>query len=96
MDAKQYLKEIFQFGIYKLDNNLCTPEEIDSLADAVKDNLDLQATISDLAKFFDVPELNVRVAINQKLLSKPRRRVLYRFQDFIKVAPEKWHAKRKA
>ena len=93
MDAKQYLKEIFQFGIYKLDNNLCTPEEIDSIADAMKSNLDLRGTIADLAKFYGVPELNVRTTISRKMLSKPTRRVYYKFQDFINIAPEKWHKK---
>lgn len=94
MDAKETLKELFKFGIYKLDNNLCTPEEIDSLADMVKSGLDLQATIPDLAKFFGVSEQNVRTTINRKMIEKPRRRVVYSFPSFIKIAPEKWRIKR--
>lgn len=90
MDSKQELKEIFQYAIYKLDNNLCTPEEIDSCADVAKSTLDLEGTVPDIAKFYGVTEHQVRNTINRKLLSKPKRRVHYRFQDFMKIAQEKW------
>ena len=90
MDSKQQLKEMFQYAIYKLDNNLCTPEEIDSFADAAKAHLNLLATAEELADFYKVSEHQVRSAINRKLLSKPKRRVYYRFLDFMKVAPDKW------
>ena len=95
MDAKQELKELFQFGIYKLDNNLCTPEEIDSLADVVKQTLDLQASIPDMARFYGVSEQNVRTTINRKMFGKPSRRVYYRFIEFMKIAPERWRRKDK-
>lgn len=88
--AVRTLKEIFEFGIYKLDNNLCTPEEIDCLADAAKSTLNLQASIPDLARFFGVSEQKVRNTINRKLLDKPKRRVYYPFQSFLRIAPKKW------
>lgn len=90
MDAKQHLKEIFQFGIYKLDNNLCTPEEIESVSHILQERLDLHATIEDLAKFYNVPESRVRNTINRKMIEKPKRRVYYRFNSFMKIVPEKW------
>lgn len=90
MDAKQTLKEAFQFGIYKLDNNLCTPEEIESLSRTAMKNLDMQASVEDLAKFYGVPESKIRNTINRKMLEKPKRRVYYRFLSFQKIAPEKW------
>ena len=91
MDSKQELKEIFEFAIYKLDNNLCTPDEMNSFADAAKEHLNLLATTEEMAKFYGVSDHQVRSAINRKLISKPKRRVYYRFLDFMKVAPEKWH-----
>lgn len=90
MDAKQHLKEIFQFGIYKLDNNLCTPEEIESASRIVQESLQMNASIEDLAKFYDVPESRIRNTINRKMIEKPKRRVYYRFNSFMKIAPEKW------
>lgn len=88
--AAKILKDLFQFGIYKLDNNLCTPEELDCLADAAKNNLNLQASIPDLANFFGVSEQKVRNTINRKMIAKPTRRVTYPFQSFLRIAPEKW------
>ena len=91
--VKENLKELFQFGIYKLENNLCTPEEIRSVERMIESNLELDGTITDIATFFDKPEVNVRVVINQKLIAKPKRKVLYPFVKFLKVAPRKWFEK---
>lgn len=88
--VKRHLKEILQFGIYKLDNNLCTPEEIRSVERMVEGNLEMDASIKDIATFFNKPEVNVRVAINQKLIAKPKRVILYPFLKFLKIAPRKW------
>ena len=74
--VKKNLKEVFQFGIYKLDNNLCTPEEIRSVGRMVGGNVEMDASIKELAEFFGKPEVNVRVVINQKLIAKPKRKVL--------------------
>jgi len=90
---KQNLKELFQFGIYKLDNNLCMPEELRSLERMAESNLKLNGTISDFAKFYGVSEVNVRSTINRKLISKPIRRVLYPFHKFSKIVPESWRRK---
>lgn len=90
---KKNLKEVFQFGIYKLDNNLCTPEEIQSVSRMTCSNLEMDASIKELAEFFGKPEVNVRVAINQKLIAKPKRKVLYPFIKFLNVVPQKWLGK---
>ena len=91
--VKKNLKEIFEFGIYKLDNNLCTPSELRGLERMIEGNLEMDASIKEIADFFEKPEVNVRVAINQKLTAKPKRKVLYPFIKFLKIAPKKWHNK---
>lgn len=91
--VKRNLKEIFEFGIYKLDNNLCTPAELRSLERMAEGNLEMDASIKEIADFFGKPEVNVRVVINQKLAAKPKRKVLYPFLKFLKVAPKKWLSK---
>lgn len=93
MDAKDILKEIFRFWEYKLDNNLCTPEEIESAKNLLMDNMEIYGSISDFAKFYNVSEGNVRSTINRKLLAKPKRVLLYPFHMFSKIVPEKWHKK---
>ena len=88
--AKKALIEVFEFGIYKLDNNLCLPEDMRSLGHMVENNLELFGSISDFAKFYGVSEQNVRTTINRKLFAKPVRKVLYPFHLFRRIVPEKW------
>lgn len=91
--VKKNLKEIFEFGIYKLDNNLCTPAELRSLERMTEGNLEMDASIKDIASFFGQSEGNVRSTINRKMFAKPKRKVLYPFQKFLKIVPEKWRIK---
>lgn len=94
MDAKKELLEILDYYRYKVDKNLCTPEEIESASKLLQENLDIYGTVEDFAKFYDVSETQVRSAINRKLIDKPKRRVYYRFLSFLKVAPKSWSEKR--
>ena len=91
MDALKYnLSEIIGYIKYKVDNDLCTPEEIESVSKMAMENLKLYGTIEDLAKFYEVPESKVRNTINRKMIEKPKRRVYYRFLSFMKIVPDKW------
>ena len=90
MDAKKILIEILDYYKYKIDNDLCTMEEIESTSKLLQENMEISGTISDFARFFDVSEINVRSTINRKLIDKPRRRVYYRFIPFLRIIPEKW------
>jgi len=94
MDAlKDNLSEILGYIKYKVDNNLCTPEEIESVSKMAQANLMLYGTIEDLARFYDVPESKIRNTINRKMIDKPTRRVYYRFIPFMRIAPAKWRKK---
>lgn len=90
MDAKKILIEILDYYKYKIDNDLCTMEEIESTSKLLQENMEISGTISDFARFFDVSEINVRSTINRKLIDKPRRRVYYRFIPFLRIIPDKW------
>lgn len=89
-ELKNNLSEIIGYIKYKIDNNLCTPEEMESVRKMAIENLELYGTIEDMAKFYGVPESKVRNTINRKMLEKPKRRVYYRFLSFMKIVPEKW------
>ena len=95
MDAKGYLLDILAFWKYKVDNNLCTMEEIESVSKALQENLETNGTVKDFAEFYGQPEVNVRVAINRKLLAKPKRVVMYPFHKFAKVVSDKWRKNKK-
>ena len=92
MDAKSLLSEILAFYKNKVDNNLCTMEEMETACKVLQENMEVYGSISDFAKFYGVSENNVRVAINRRMFAKPVRKLLYPFHKFCKVVPEKWHS----
>ena len=53
-------------------------------------HLEIWGTIEDIAKYYNKTPNNVRVVINRRLLSKPKRKVLYSFTDFAKIVPDSW------
>lgn len=90
MDAKELIRQTLDFWRYKLDNDLCTMEELDSISKMMQNNLKIMGTVEDFAKFCDKPEQYVRNTINRRVNDKPKRRVYYRFFPFIKNIPDKW------
>lgn len=90
MDANKILSDILTYYKHKVDNNLCTMEEMNDALKALESNMEVHGTISDFAKFYDVSESNVRATICRKLLAKPKRKVLYPFGAFAKIVPDKW------
>lgn len=93
MDVKKYLIEILDYYKYKVENDLCNLEEMNSVIGALEENARVSGTISDFAKFYDKPENQIRVTISRKLVEKPRRKVLYPFHKFAKIIPENWRKK---
>lgn len=93
MDANKLLSEILGFYKYKVDNNLCTMDEMNGAIKALENNMEIHGTISDFAKFYGVSESNVRASIARKLIAKPKRVLLYPFHKFVKIIPERWRKK---
>lgn len=93
MDANKLLSEILGFYKYKVDNNLCTMDEMNGAIKALENNMEIHGTISDFAKFYGVSESNVRASIARKMFAKPKRLLLYPFHKFIKIIPESWRKK---
>ena len=65
MGAKEVLSEILSYYKYKVDNGLCTMEEMEAAKKALEENMEIYGTIEDIAKFYDQTPVNVRVAINR-------------------------------
>ena len=93
MQGDKLLSEILGFYKYKVDNNLCTPEEIKNAERGLMENMEVYGSIKDFAEFYGVSEGNVRSTINRKLFAKPKRKVLYPFQKFLRIVPERWRKK---
>lgn len=91
MNAKSILSEILDYYKKKVDNNLCTMEEMESVLKAIESNMEVYGTIEDFSKFYNTTEGNIRTTINRKLIAKPKRRVMYPFHKFLKIVPSKWH-----
>ena len=93
MDINKHLSEILRFYQYKVDNNLCTVEEMNDALKALESNMEIHGTISDFANFYGVSESNVRATIARKLFAKPKRVLLYPFHKFSKIIPDSWRKK---
>ena len=69
-------------------------DEINSAAQTIESNMRVNGTISDFAEFFGQSENNIRAVIARKLLAKPKRILLYPFQKFLKIIPDRWNGRK--
>lgn len=88
--SKKIVLDFLDYLSFKVRNDSLTMEEADSLARTFTENLKLTGTIDDLANYYGQSRDNVKVVINRKLLSKPKRRVYYSFNAFRSVIPKRW------
>lgn len=90
MDIKSYLTEVLEFYLYKVKTNGCTMEEMNSVLHMLEENMGVNGTVEDFAKFYGQSEQNVRTTISRKMIAKPKRKVFYPFYKFLKIVPDKW------
>lgn len=88
--VKKILLDILDHLRYQIINDKCTIEELRSITHALVDNLDVDASISDIAEFYGKKETNVRNLCSRRMVSKPKRRVYYNFADIVKIIPKSW------
>ena len=93
--SKKIVLDYLDYLAFKVRNDSLTMEEADSLARTFTENLKLIGTIDDLANYYGQSRDNVKVVINRKLLSKPKRRVYYSFNAFRDVIPKGWQKNNK-
>ena len=91
MDAKKILVEILDYYKYKVDNDLCTMEEIESAKKVLEENMEIHGTIGDFSEFYGKSKDAVNGVIKRNLIAKPIRNVvLYPFHKFRKIIPRSW------
>lgn len=88
--GKRVLSEFLSFLKYKVDNDLLTMEEVESIARVIEENLTLIGTADDFARFYRQPRTNISSVISRGMIQKPVRRVFYSFTAFRKIIPDKW------
>lgn len=88
--GKRLLLELLDFLRYKVDNDLMTMEDIESLARVIEEHLPLLGTADDFARFYGQSEQNVRTLISRRYIGKPKRRVYFSFNQFRGLIPKSW------
>lgn len=84
------IKILLSFVCHQIDNGECTEEQLRSWHKMISDNIKVDATISELADFYDQSENNVRNVINRRMVEKPKRKVFYNFFSFSRIIPKSW------
>ena len=94
MEANKILSEILGFYKYKVDNNLCEMDELESATKALENNMEIDGTIDSFAQFYGKSKDAVNSLIKRNLIEKPKRNVvLYPFHAFRKIIPSSWRKK---
>lgn len=86
---KQVILDVLDYLLYQVVNDKCTPEELRNIKDNFVDNLEVDATIKDIAQYYGKTENDVSTVISRRL-SKPKRKVMYNFAWFARVMPKTW------
>lgn len=94
IDIVNELVTIMDFYKYKLLNGGCTIPEMMSLLGWMMENMEIEGTVEDFARFYGVSEQSVRNIISRYMVQKPLRRVFYKFNLFAKIIPAKWRKNR--
>lgn len=89
-DFRRELKLLIAFVSHQIDSGGCTEEQLKSWHKLLSDNLNVDATISELSEFYGQSESNVRNVISRRMVDKPKRRVFYDFFKFSKIIPKGW------
>lgn len=87
---KKVILDILDYLRYQVDNDKCTDEELRSIYAGIAENIDIDATADDVAKFYSVSAHNVRNLPNRSPVPKPKRKVYFSFGSIVKYKPKSW------
>ena len=88
--AESLVVEALEFAISKVKAGRCTPKELGRVATILSEEMNLEASVEEMAEHFGKTPNNVRGVIHRSYIGKPSRRVLYSFGKFLKTAPKSW------
>lgn len=87
--GRKILAEMLGFVKHRVEKGWFTLEEM-SMLGHFADCVPIYATVEDLASYYGKSETAIRSVIHRRMMSKPKRRVLYDFHEFQRVVPDKW------
>lgn len=87
---KQVILDILDYLRYQVANDRCTAAELQSIYKSAMENLDIEATTQDVADFYGKNRNAVCNIPKRHFVRPPKRRVYYKFTDFIKHIPKAW------
>ena len=93
-NMKETLSVFLGFLKYKVDNDILSLDELDSMGRVIAENMKLKGTVYDFSEFYGQPVTNVRTVIKRHMPLTHERAVLYPFYEFNKHIPSKWHERR--
>ena len=88
--GRKFLSEFLSFLKYKVDHDLLTLDEVELMVDVIRRDIEIGGTADDFARHFKQSPVNVRCVISRKYIGKPKRKVLYSFNKFLKIVPDRW------
>lgn len=88
--GRKFLSEFLGFLKYKVDNDLLTLDEVDQMVEVIRRDIEIGGTSEDFAKHYKQSPVNVRCVLTRKYIGKPKRKVIYSFNKFISIIPERW------
>lgn len=93
---KQIILDILDFWKFQVENGKCTEEQMKRIHSVASKELNVQATIDDIAEFYGQSRSNVSNVISRRPVPKskrPQRRVMYDLGWFASQVPESWRRK---
>ena len=88
--GKRIVLDFIDFIRDKVENDALTLEEADRIAKVLQGEMPLVGTADDFARFYGKSKTNVTTVIDRKMISRPKRCVLYSFNEFKKAVPCAW------
>lgn len=73
-----------------LVNGRCTLQQMRSLLNIVVENVDMDASLDEIADHFGQSKNNVSNVIARRYIGRPKRKVLYPLQKIIQIVPQSW------
>lgn len=88
--AQEVVLGVIRKWEYDIIHNKCTPAQIKSVYNALVNNLEMDASLDEMAEHFGQSKSNVSNIISRRFIGKPKRKVLYPLHKIIKIVPRNW------
>lgn len=88
---KELVLGILRYMTWRIENNGCTAEELRQAYKVLTEEMDVSATVSDMAEYYGQSESNVRNVLSRHYVGKPKRRVYYNMGKVARAIPKSWN-----